>query len=278
VAGGWSARRPLSVASPTVLRVWTSLLDVLLPGRCLGCGRAGWPFCEACAERVTVLGPPGCRRCGRPLEATVDRCADCPPGPVAWARAPFLYEGPVRQALMRLKFAGWRSGAAAFAPWMEEALLDEPPLAPSWRRYSWSVVTWVPLGRRRRRERGFDQAEALARAVARRLGLPVVRLLERVVETGPQARRSGAERREALRGAFRARARPPPWVVLVDDVLTSGATAGECAQALRIAGAVDVGLVTAARSLGSPVPARCRDPVRSTGLRAPVLRVGGRRR
>jgi ComF family protein len=142
-----------------------------------------------------------------------------------------------------------------------------------------SVVTWVPLARRRKRERGFDQAEALARALAARWGVPVLRLLDRVVETGPQARRSGQERRGALRGAFQARARPPPRIVLVDDVLTSGATAASCAEALLEAGASEVGLVTAARSLGGPVPARCRRPGEAMGAAGPpVLRDTGRRR
>src|SRR5439155_285526 len=164
--------RPLSAPPRTVAPVWTSLLEVLHPGRGLGCGRAGWPFCDPCDGRVTLLRPPGCRRCGRPPEVTVDRCADCPPEPVAWARAPFLYEGLIRQALMRLKFSGWRSAAATLAPSMDHAVLaDLPPPRPPG-RHGESVVTWVPLGRRRRQERGFDQAEALARALARRWRLP----------------------------------------------------------------------------------------------------------
>jgi predicted amidophosphoribosyltransferase len=191
----------------------------------------------------------------------VPACADCPPPPVAWARAALLYEGPVRRGLMRLKFSGWRSAARSLAPWMVEAFLGDLPVA---RPPGTSVVTWVPLGRRRRGDRGFDQAEALARAVAAEVGWPARRLLDRVVETSPQARRGGAQRREALRGAFRARPRIPPWVVLVDDVLTSGATTAECARVLMGAGAREVGVLCAARALGGPVPARCYTPL---GLR-----------
>jgi predicted amidophosphoribosyltransferase len=121
------------------------------------------------------------------------------------------------------------------------------------------LVTWVPLGRRRRRVRGFDQAEALARAVAGLAGLRVARLLERTVETDPQARRPGPERRRALRGAFRAVREAPLSVLLVDDVLTSGSTAAACAEALATAGARAVAVLTAARSLGGPIPARCYD-------------------
>ncbi|HXF56171.1 MAG TPA: phosphoribosyltransferase family protein, partial [Actinomycetota bacterium] len=121
------------------------------------------------------------------------------------------------------------------------------------------VLTWVPLGPSRLRARGYDQARALAVALSELSGWPLRRLLVRAVDTPPQARRGGAERRRALPGAFRAAREscPPARVVLVDDVLTSGATAAACARALLAAGAREVGVVTAARALGSGVPARC---------------------
>jgi competence protein ComFC len=170
-----------------------------------------------------------------------------------------MYAGPVRHALMRLKFSGARSVAEALAPAMLAWLRDSPfgersPPDPT------VLVTWVPLGRRRRRARGYDQAEAIARAVARLAGWPVGRLLVRSVETAPQARRSGADRKLALTGAFRVVAGAPPDVLLVDDVLTSGATVGECARALRRAGVREVGVLTAARSLGGTRPTRCYNP------------------
>jgi ComF family protein len=121
------------------------------------------------------------------------------------------------------------------------------------------AITWVPLSRRRRSRRGFDQAELLARALARRLGLPVRRLLVRTRDSRSQARRSGADRRAALRGAFRLTERRPPAVILlVDDVLTTGSTAAACAETLKAGGTTHVALVTAARSVGGPIPARCR--------------------
>jgi predicted amidophosphoribosyltransferase len=211
---------------------------------------------------VALLSPPGCERCGRPLEVPTERCSDCPPSPLTWSRAAFLYDGPVRAGLIRLKFGGLRASAGEIAPFMVGALQGVPPL--EWESAVHPVVTWVPLGRRRRRCRGYDQAEVLARAVGAALGWPVSRLLRRGVETEPQARRAGLERRRALRGAFEAVAPSPPWIVLVDDVLTSGATAGECARVLRAAGAVDIGALTAARSLHGPLPTRCYNPA---GLR-----------
>jgi ComF family protein len=161
---------------------------------------------------------------------------------------------------MRLKFSGLSQVAQAFAPSMVEGLARAPPPRPTGESEGF-VLTWVPLGERRRRERGYDQAEALARAVRALTGWPLRPLLHRAVETAPQARRPGPERRRALRGAFAAvgEVEPVP-VVLVDDVLTSGATAAECATVLLRAGAREVGVLTAARSLGGVLPARCYNP------------------
>ena len=248
-----------------------SLLDLLFPRRCAGCGSGPWPFCPGCRTALARLGPPGCRRCGRPLAGLTSPCRDCPPPGLTAARAAFLYDGPARRALIRLKFGSARVVAPAVGAGMAEALVGWPP--PGWaglfdpleeammgRPLALPVVTWVPLGRARRRRRGFDQAEALASVVAGTLGWPIRRLLVRSVETAPQAKRMGAERRLALRGAFHPVGASPARVLLVDDVLTTGWTAATCAEALRIAGAVEVVLLTAARSLGGPVPARCYDP------------------
>jgi ComF family protein len=226
-----------------------SLLDLVFPLRCAGCSRGRWPFCESCRERLGAISPPLCVRCGRPWDEPVEGCRDCPPPEIAWARAPFLYDGPVRSALYRLKFSGWKAVAEALGAAMASVHEHEV-----------DVVTWVPLGRKRRASRGYDQARALARVVGRSLGRPVVPLLRRVAETGPQARRGAAERRLAMRGVFTVTglARPPPRsVLLVDDVLTTGATAAECAHVLVGAGVEHVALLTAARAISGDVPARC---------------------
>ena len=163
---------------------------------------------------------------------------------------------------MRLKFSGMRSIAEALAPWMLQAVARSPPRGwpTALTGSSPAALTWVPLGRRRKRERGYDQAEVLCRALHRQTGWPFQRLLRRVNETPPQAMRSARDRRLALRGAFRSVAEPPSRILLVDDVLTTGATAAECAAELLRAGAEEVGVLTAARSLGGPLPARCYTP------------------
>ena len=217
-------------------------LDVVFPPRCAGCAQGAWPFCPRCRTALVPLQPPWCERCGRPRPDPAKRCRECPPPPLAGARAPFLYAGPARAAIIRLKFSGWRSVAAALA----DAMVA---IGPS----SADAVTWVPLARRRLAERGYDQARALAVAVGARLDLPVVRLARRVIATGPQARRTGEERRAAMKGAFRPTGlRAPTSVLLIDDVLTTGATAAACAEAVVGAGARQVTLLAAARAFAHP--------------------------
>jgi ComF family protein len=221
------------------------VLDALFPPRCAGCARGAWPFCSDCRSALTPLEPPWCQRCGRPTQRPLADCPDCPPEPISSARAPFLFAGPARAAILRMKFSGWRGVGEAMAAGMAE-IGARPGV---------QVVTWVPLARRRLSERGYDQAKVLAAATARGMNLPVVPLLRRIAATDPQARRSAAERRAAMRGAFVTLAlRVPRSVLLVDDVLTTGATAAACAEVLVSAGAREVHLLTAARALSGSSP------------------------
>ncbi len=222
------------------------ILDLLFPPRCVGCRAAGEILCDPCLGTVGVITAPLCLRCGRPTHEPLLTCADCPPRDISAARAPFLYEGALARAVRGLKFAGWRG----LAPRLAAAMAACGPLPAE-------AVTWVPLHPRRRARRGFDQAELLARGVAGELGLPARGLLRRVADTPAQASRGAADRRRALRRAFRAAGPAPRSVLLVDDVLTTGATAAACARALRAAGVGRVTLLTAARSVRGSVPARC---------------------
>jgi predicted amidophosphoribosyltransferase len=189
--GGRGRHRPavgrldgVSAGRGSVRAVAASLLDALFPKRCAGCGSGPWPFCARCRSELVVLSPPWCERCGAPASRAKIACRDCPPDPIAIARAPFGFDGPIRRAVHRLKFGGWRAVADALAGAMVESWADVP--------WTPSAVTWVPLSRDRLAARGYDQARALARAVAPMIGAPALPLLRRVGDPGPQARRGAA--------------------------------------------------------------------------------------
>lgn len=214
------------------------LLDAVFPRSCLSCGRGPWPFCADCAAALRPLEPPWCTRCGAPAGVPTTACGSCPPEPLAVVRSAFVFDGPIRDAILRMKFGGDRGAARELG----RAASRVAPAVPD-------AVTWVPLSRRRRGERGFDQAQLLAVAVAHDLGVAPRGLLRRVRDLPPQARRGAAERRTALGGAFATVTEAPAHVLLVDDVLTTGATAAECARQLIDAGARRVDVCTVARSL-----------------------------
>jgi ComF family protein len=191
---------------------------VLLPRTCPLCHRPGLAPCTACAANLerppALLPPPG-----------VDRCV-----------AVLAYEGAGRELVARLKYRNARSTIRWLATHMS-ALIDANDV---------DVVTWVPTTGDRRRRRGFDQAELLARAVARRLRRPCRRLLTR--GDGPaQTGRSLQERRVGPAFAAKARGRAPR-VLLVDDVITTGTTVTVAARTLRASGVDRVSVVAAART------------------------------
>lgn len=164
---------------------------------------------------------------------------------IATCRAAFEYERAGRELVARFKYRNARSSLRFLASGMA-AMVD---------RETVDAVTWAPTTKARRRARGYDQAQLLARAVARRLGLPCRSFLARVPGP-PQTGRDRWARRHGPHGPrFVARRSPPPRVLLVDDVLTSGATVAAAARALRSAGADEVHVVVAARTPG-PLPRR----------------------
>ena len=213
-----------------------ALVDLLLPPRCPGCGLEGAVLCERC--RAPLL-----RRLSEPAGTPLGMPVTMPPGllQIEWCAT---YSGPVRDALHALKYRGERH--------LREPLADA--LAARWERAGrgGDLVTWVPIHHSRRRERGFDQAEDLAREMAQRLGLPVQSCLERQQRTLAQHSLGRGARAGNTAGAFVAvpDARAPVrgrWIILVDDIMTTGATLAGCAGALEATGATGVSAITVAR-------------------------------
>jgi predicted amidophosphoribosyltransferase len=227
-----------------------TVLDVLLPQRCLVCGAAGPQLCADCRAALPVLGPPLCERCGAPTAWPVRRCNECAGRRLAFAtaRAAVAYDEPVRLLVAGWKERGLRRLADEAASLAAERLVHPGD----------AVLTFVPPDGNRRLRRGYHPAERLAVALAAEWTLPCEPLLTR---RGPSTRQRGLslpERRRNVAGAFQARGAPSARIVLVDDVYTSGATASAAASALRAAGARRVEVVTFARALRGSAPPRLR--------------------
>jgi ComF family protein len=194
-----------------------------------------------CEATVRWIGADACAKCGKPEDVPVPRCRDCRGRDLAFdrARAVASYEGPAREALKAFKLGGERRLARILARWMVPAAIS---LGTA------HAVTWVPSTRRSDAARGFTPSEELARPLARALGIPEQRLLAKTRETKDQAGLSGRDRRENQRNAYAQAARIPDRVLLVDDIMTTGATADACASTLKAAGARRVCVVTFARA------------------------------
>jgi ComF family protein len=211
------------------------LLDLLLPPACPGCGREGELLCDSCLV-------PFRRRMEEPAGSPLGLPADLPDGllQLEWCAA---FTGPVRAAVHALKYGGERRLVEPLAAVMAER----------WRNAlrGGNLLVPVPVHAARRRERGFDQAEELARVVGRLLGLETANCLVRQQRTTAQHSLGRRERARNVGHAFAIAPRALPiagrWVVLVDDVMTTGATLRGCAAVLREAGAAGVSALTLAR-------------------------------
>lgn len=196
---------------------------------------------------LDTLYPPKCVICGRMLSpGEREICADCLDGlsnfegaapQVAFSDAlsvTFFYEGALRESFLRFKFSGRDFYADVYGRWMAGRLREELGA-------EFDFVSWVPVSRKRRRRRGYDQSELLARAVSRELSLPVVGVLQKHAERGPQSHLHDAQaRRENAAGAFSVRPDANVCgkkILLIDDIVTTGATLSECCRVLKTAGA-----------------------------------------
>jgi predicted amidophosphoribosyltransferase len=219
----------------------TSFLDLVLPDRCVACGREGGLLCEECRADLVRLRGTLCARCGAPTAWPVERCGECDGRRLAFASAcaAVAYDGPARLLVVAWKERGLRRVAALAADVVAEVVA--PPRA--------AALTWIPGDPDRSAWRGVNSAEALAGELAVRWQLSAVPLLARVPGRPKQRGHSRAARRANVREAFLQVGTPPARVAVVDDVYTTGATAGAAAGALRRAGASVVHVVTFARAV-----------------------------
>ena len=208
---------------------------------------------------LQLLFPPKCVLCGKLLEKEqADLCPACrvdgPECPQSKVKLPFLdswtvlwhYEGSARKSIHRYKFRGRRAYAKSYGRLLAMKLLQQHP-------EGFDLLTWVPTGTLRKLRRGYDQVELLAHWVGKELDLKPEPLLKKIRNNRPQSGiRGDAQRRANVLGAYRAMESETlrgKRVLLLDDVITTGSTAGECARVLLTAGAEEIhfGAVASAR-------------------------------
>lgn len=240
-------------------RWFAALADLLLPPVCLGCDGAihtadeARLVCRRCRARLRAIPVPACERCGATRLVTGrshdEACPECAAWPreLTLARSACLLLPPANRLVHQLKYHGWRALARPLAERMAQLAL------PDWARAARMCVP-VPTTAQRLRERGYNQAQLLAAAFAAVTGREPVHALIRTGSSGSQTALRPLERKRNVARTFQSDARAAARirdadVLLIDDVLTTGATASACALALSAAGARRVALVTFARAL-----------------------------
>lgn len=230
-------------------------VDVLLPPRCLRCGRMigrSGALCPRCWQGMRFITPPCCAQCGFPFsqdEGEDVLCGAClaDPPPFSWARSALAYDSASRPLILDLKHRDRHEGVDVFSRWLRMAggqlLQDADAILP------------VPLHRWRLIRRRFNQSALMAQALARDCGLDYLpQVLVRTRRTPSQGGRNRRQRLLNVRGAFSVPAARKHEVtgrhlILIDDVYTTGATVFACSRALTRAGAASVGVLTLARVL-----------------------------
>ena len=231
-----------------------SVLDLIYPRGCAGCGRpvesAPLHICWECRASFKFITDAFCERCGDPVDGMIEQSFQCSACTnhrphFEMARSAVRYRGPVKSALQQFKYNCAPGLRRDFLPLLEACVRTH------YANNGLDAVTFVPLHARRERERTYNQARLLAGDLAGRLGLPpAAECLRRVRPTPTQTDLTAAQRRRNVKGAFEARNHR--WVegrtlLLVDDVMTTGATVEACSLALKEAGAARVYVVTVAR-------------------------------
>lgn len=231
-----------------------SLLDFILPPRCPLCLRLTdlpdpHTLCPSCLSGVTLISPPICTKCGIPFATQAEEshlCGRCLVRMSSYdtARALLTFSSSTRTAIHAFKYEN-----KAYLSKTLLGLMERSPLGLSFHQYD--ILVPVPLHRNRLRARGYNQALLLCREISQRYGVPVdERLLRRIRDSAPQIELMGVEREQNVKGVFSLGKDPAEkTILLVDDVLTTGATVNECASVLRRGGAKRIDVFTIARAV-----------------------------
>lgn len=225
-------------------RLGLAIKRVFFPHHCFLCGeviRAHQRVCGDCVPRRPYIYPPVCERCGRSKD---DCCCGKRRRHFTRCVSPFYHKSVAAEGIYTLKSHGYYDTVEGFANEMAEVVRRE------YGGIAFDCVTSVPLHKKDRLERGFDQAQMLGQAVAKRLCFPYEVTLTKITHTAPQKELKAVQRSGNLLGVFDVCTDVSgKTILLVDDVITTGATLDECAKMLKIFGAAEVYGVTAAAAV-----------------------------
>lgn len=215
--------------------------------KCVVCGddlpeSTRYCICERCKLAVNTKF---CLKCGRAMKNMAEYCDDCQNHGFTFetARAPFVYEKEVVGLIRRLKFGSGKYLSGIMAQFMADIYVESG--------FSADAAVFVPMLKRKRRDRGYNQAEEIAKAFSQAVEIPVIDALERIKKTGHFARMSRRQRAEAIKDSIalkRDAQIKDMSLVLIDDVFTTGATAEECSRVLKSAGCGKIFVLTFATS------------------------------
>jgi len=243
---------------PQFQKLLDGILNILYPERCLICSaavarRQDCGVCDECWDKTIALRirSPRCTSCGLPFQTLQEDsdhlCGDCilQPPPYSGARSFGHYTAELSTLVHGLKFKGRRNLTGLLAPLLAEVFFE------NWSRESVDCLIPIPLHGRRKRERGYNQSELLARLLSRLVGIPCFDGLQRVRSTLPQVGLTDVQRQENVRKAFVCKDKAgirAKQILLIDDVMTTGATVSSAAQVLMDGGALRVSVLTIARA------------------------------
>ena len=231
------------------MKILKAMIDLVYPPVCYSCSASSdKALCRECLRSIRFIEDPICLKCGKPVVREVGDCRDCRSQRMHFSAARSLaeYDGVVKEAVHAFKYRNARRLADLFAGLLQENLSDLIEDA--------DIITFVPLRPAKKRQRGYNQAELLARALGRRTGKTASDTLKAVRFVKDQSKLKAADRRRNVRDAYAIKkgaeaALKGRKVLLVDDVFTTGATASECASHLAKAGAKEIKVITLARTL-----------------------------
>ena len=227
------------------MNLWEKSLGILYPRTCCFCGKVSREsICLACKKQIEYISEPRCKKCGKPIQnETKEFCHDCEEKETYYeqGRSVWLHKGPVKRSIYKFKYRNRRIYGVYYAEEMHRLYREKI------KEWGVTCIIPIPLHRKRKRKRGYNQAEILAKRLGKLMDIKVdTKAVERVQNTKPRKGLDPQERQRSLRQAFRIK---KGWkcensVLLIDDIYTTGSTIDSVAKVLKEQGVSKVWFLT----------------------------------